>query len=148
MHTVRLRAYAISPCLRLPSSSPFPRSLSLSLCFPETSVANALPFRCSFGHSLPFLPSHFRTLRCLQSFFLSFSARISESRNRGRSGRKPSESGCTRWSNGTLSPRVSQRSARARAARLSRGLIKNNFSYLHRGTSSLVRALPDLAARL
>jgi len=49
-HAVRLRAYAISPCLPSPLFS-FAFSLSLSL---SLSLADALPFRWPFG---PFSPS-------------------------------------------------------------------------------------------
>lgn len=55
-----------------------------------------------FGHSLPSFPLRFRTLRCLQFFFLT----RRESRNRGHFIREPSNPGCIRWSNETFLPRV------------------------------------------
>lgn len=134
-HTVRLRAYAISSCLRLLSPSPFlTLLLSLYLCskHPPMNFPSDVP--SDVPSPLP-PPPHPFSYSPLFTIFLSGSARVAESRNRGRSSRELPD-GCPRWSNGTLAACISQR-----AVRLSRGLIKNNFSYLYRDTSFLVRAL-------
>jgi len=114
-HAVRLRAYAISPCLsHLFFFALFRRRTSLQVAlraFPPLPSPSPSPRRVG-------------PRRCLQSFWLE-----RESRNRGRSGREHPD-----WL-----PSVVERNSRCVFP--SARLIKNNFSCLHRDTSSLAYAL-------
>lgn len=111
-HAVRLRAYAISPCLRLPHCFSFFLALFLSLSLSPSVFRR----RTSLQVALRAFPSPFPPFVLAVVYNLSFWLGR-ESRNRGIAAAlaESPRTGCPRWSNGTLSPRVSQRSARARA---------------------------------
>lgn len=142
VHTVRLHAYMPFLLVFVSSSlllSPIFLSLSLSRHPSPTHFPSGALRAFSPLLSPPFSYSSLFTI------FLSDSARVSESRPlHPRALKSRVHSVIER----NFLAACSQRSARAHSVRLSRGLIKNNFSYLHRGTSSLVCALPDSTTRL
>lgn len=78
-HAVRLRAYAISPCLRLPHCFSFFLALFLSPSLPP-SFADALPFRWPFGHFPPLSRRSYSPLFTIFLFGSGESLGIVESR--------------------------------------------------------------------